>query len=528
MARWLRRHCGCERLVAIGVGVGGLIAYRAIIDDAPIDDLVLWGVRASGRAYVRELRAYAAVTAPPDGADDAREDGAIGIGGHVMSVETAAALGSIDLTRLTLPDSARRRVLLIGRDTHGVDAKLHEHLCASGAELTLLESDDYRALMSPPDLGRAPTRTFAAANKWVLGDASRPAVTAATPTTTSAQAAHAVTFEHEGVAIRERLTTVETAEGTLRGIISEPVGAGRGTCCLVTVNSGALRHTGPNRIFVELARRAAAAGVSAARFDLPGLGDSDGTAIRSFERTEADDRTSLAVMGAIYDHLEGLGLPDRFVAGGFSLGGYLTVRAATSDRRVTGALCVNPTGFVWTDKQRARVYKDLVAIAGPDALVAETAPGQAPVSRPGADRLGRLCRRLDAAARRRLARSELLWRLEHRRELSGLGGRLDELAVAGTQMLVLLSRDEPLLRMLRRPGPAGKLARCPAIRIGVLATDDHLLRPLAIQATVIERFVARLTEISSAPGNTVPGVPRRRLRVPGTKRGVTHAKGDSH
>jgi dienelactone hydrolase len=500
-ASWLRQSSGAQRLTAIGVGIGGLVAYQAALAGDAIDDLVLWGVRSSGRAHVRELRAYAAVTAREDDTDSARADDAICIGGHIMSAETAATLSSVDLTRLPLPRAKQRRVLLIGRDAHGIDTKLDDHLARSGADLQRLDSDEYHCLMSPPDLGLKPAKTLPATVEWIA--AGGPAATSGGGGELDAEAQPQVTtsiiFERDGVLIRERLTSLETPAGRLRGIICEPAAITHASCCLVTVNSGALRHTGPNRMFVELARSAAASGIPAARFDLPGLGDSEGTATRSFERTETDDHASLAVIKAIYDHLEELGVAEEFIAAGFSLSGYLTVRVATTDRRVSGALCVNPTGFVWTEKQRKRVLKDLIAAAGPDALRAEPAPRRLPRPLwPLADRLGQLQRSLDARTRRGLARSDLLWRLEHRRELAGLDVRLQELASARTRMLLLLSDSEQLLRMLERPKPAAKLTRCTRIRVEKLPSQDHLLRPLWIQEIVIERFVAALLEFATA------------------------------
>jgi dienelactone hydrolase len=501
VARWLRQSSGAQRLTAIGVGIGGLIAYQAATADDAIDDLVLWGVRSSGRAHVRELRAYAAVTAREDDTDSARADDAIGIGGHIMSAETAASLSAVDLTRLPLPRANQRRVLLIGRDAHGIDTRLDAHLAQSGVDLTRLDSDEYHCLMSPPDLGLKPAKTLPATVEWIaLADATATSGgggeidTSVQPPVTST-----VIFERDGLLIRERLISLETPAGTLRGIICEPTALKHASCCLVTVNSGALRHTGPNRMFVELARSAAASGIPAARFDLPGLGDSDGEATRSFERTEVDDHASLAVIKTIYDHLEELGVAEEFIAAGFSLSGYLTVRVATTDRRVSGALCVNPTGFVWTEKQRKRVLKDLIAAAGVDALRAEPEPRRLPRPlRPHADRLGRLQRSLDAGTRRWLAHSDLLWRLEHRRELTGLDVRLEELASAQTRMLLLLSDNEQLLRMLERPRPAAGLTRCAGIRVEKLPSQDHLLRPLWVQEIVIERFVEALLEFAAA------------------------------
>ena len=499
-AWWLRERAGCERLAAIGLGLGGLIAYLAAARGAPIDDLLLWGVRSSGRAIVRELRTYAAVTAGEDGEPAAAtENGALGIGGHVMSAETATALSEVDLTETALSQAGLRRVMLVARDAHGIDRRLQEHLLASGAAVTVLDSDEYGRMISPPDLVLAPTATVAASIEWLRdGLECRPL---AHPADSSPpDESTAVSFEHDGVQICERLVAFQSSSGRLVGVISEPSGARRAPFCLVTVNSGALRNTGPNRMFVEIARRAAAAGVPAARIDLPGLGDSDGVAIKSFERRIEDEAGSLATLGEIYDHLAQLGVADRFVAGGFSLGGYLTVRAALSDPRVVGAISVNPTGFSWTVKQRQRAIRDFTAMAGPEALAPagerRMASGGPPAARArGAWRR----RRLEAQARHHLARVEILWRLEHRRELSGLRRGLDQLSGSETRMVLLLSDGEQLLRMLDRRRLAGRLAACPNLVVERLPGDDHLLRPLWVQKVVIDRFISALIELQATP-----------------------------
>jgi dienelactone hydrolase/predicted alpha/beta-hydrolase family hydrolase len=535
VARWLRERSGCGRLTAIGIGIGGLIAYQAAADGAGIDDLVLWGVRASGRAHMRELRAYAALSTGTVQGRSSLGD-ALDIGGHVMSEQTAAALSEISLIHRDLPSAPQRRVLLIGRDNHGVDRKLRAHLANSGVELTELESSEYQALMSPPDLGLRATQTVAAANAWITALPTEPAGPPVGEATGPQPAAtDTVTFAHGGTPIRERILTITTPDGEqLRGVLSEPIGAARTDCCLVSVNSGALRHTGPSRLFVEIARLAAASGIPAARVDLPGLGDSDGKAIRSFERTERDDRASLDVIEAIYGHLAQLGVGDRFIAAGFSLGGYLTMRATVDDPRVAAALCVNPTGFVWTDKQRKRVFRDLVAVAGPDALLAdpERPGGQPAGERFGAllgagrsehspsrlrRRLGPVLRAADARLRQRLARHELLWRVEHRREIFGLNRRLGELEANGASVLLLLSEGEQLLRMLEHPRTAARLSRCPMVRVERLPDEDHLLRPLWVQEMVVERFVSALLDFtaSTAPNPAQPA-----------GHGVSHVQGE--
>src|SRR5262249_53958126 len=57
-AAWLAALPDVDRVAAIGLGLGGLLAAAAIGRGAPIDDLVLWAAPETGRAWIRELRAF--------------------------------------------------------------------------------------------------------------------------------------------------------------------------------------------------------------------------------------------------------------------------------------------------------------------------------------------------------------------------------------------------------------------------------------------------------------------------------------
>ncbi len=66
-ADWLRGETGGERIVAVGLGLGGMLALRALAGGAPIDDLVLWSVPARGSLLLREMRAFAQMAAGETG-----------------------------------------------------------------------------------------------------------------------------------------------------------------------------------------------------------------------------------------------------------------------------------------------------------------------------------------------------------------------------------------------------------------------------------------------------------------------------
>ena len=107
-ASWLRERTGRQRIAAIGMGLGGLMACKAIADGASIDEIVLWAVPARGASFVRETRAFALMEDTDAGDTDAQRpeplpEGFIWAGGFVLSAETAVALGQLDLTELVFP-----------------------------------------------------------------------------------------------------------------------------------------------------------------------------------------------------------------------------------------------------------------------------------------------------------------------------------------------------------------------------------------------------------------------------------------
>jgi alpha-beta hydrolase superfamily lysophospholipase len=497
-AQWLRRQSGCERVTVIGIGLGGLIGYEAAAAGATIDDLILWGVRASGRAYARELRAYAAFarTESEPLPEPARPDGALGIGGHVLAAETAESLSLIDLSRTALPHPQLRRVLLIGRDAHGVDAKLVDHLRSAGVSLSVIESDDYHRLVAPPELGERPEKTISASISWLLdGSASHDQVPHAYPAQVP-EVTSVVEFDFAGMPVRERIIEFETSAGRLVGICSEPVDAPDAPFCLVTVNAGALRHTGPNRLFVEVTRRAAASGIPAVRLDLPGLGDSDGTTVRTFERKTEDDAPVLLVMQEVYDEVERIGIAHRFVPSGLCLGGYFPIRILRSDPRSIGSISVNAPAFRWTHAQRKQLLRKVMLYAGPDVVTSKPKRSWLtrllqPLSRPIAGRL----RAADRYARRHLAESDLLWRLAHRGEIADHLRSLAEFGRIGAPILLLFSEGETMLRILEQPKIAAKLREWPNIQVERVPTRDHLLRPLSSQDAVIDRYSQALLDL---------------------------------
>ncbi|MGC9219948.1 MAG: serine aminopeptidase domain-containing protein [Solirubrobacteraceae bacterium] len=523
VARWLREETGCVRLVLVGAGLGGIVGYLAVAQNAAVDDLVLWGVRASGRAYIREQQAFSAVSVgeQPDARDAARPDGVVGIAGHRMSAETVAALSAVDLTAVPLADAPARRVLLIERDAAGVDRRLRDHLQGLGVDLTVMPADDYRLLVMVPDMGQSPVVTIRRSVDWVTGvvpAAARQVVPTGVAAAASGRVAPIspepagcpqrvaeVQFEYDGVQIRERLLRFRFGSAHLSAVLAEPVVNASSRVCVVTVNSAWLRRTGPNRVMVELTRRAAAAGLAAVRLDLPGLGDSEGDAGRVFERDTRGNEEALRALQALYDELEAAGIASRFVSVGLCLGGYIAAASALSDRRVSAVVGINPQ-LAWGDRQRQwqRRWAIELGVLGSRANVATADSANARLSRLRERitvRVDRWRKAVQDALGPRVAHNRLFWRLYWYSHVRNVGRLLKRLGESGLPVLLVSGIGEGLTRDVQADGPRSKvIKRWANIRFVPVGTNSHLLHPLWSQDElfdIVAPFLAEIDDVSS-------------------------------
>jgi pimeloyl-ACP methyl ester carboxylesterase len=506
-AGWLRGKGGCSRVTAIGIGLGGLLSYRAAAIGAPIDDLVLWSVPARGRAFVRELRVLSQMETSREtaGAENAQSlpesvpasdgesgqsppEGALASGGFVMSAETVAALEVLDLTKLALPSPAARRVLMLERDGLEVDKRLRAAIEESGARVSTAPGPGYGAMIAPPQQSRSPTEVFASVGEWL---ASGPTELAIAAPATAPTVSKALDLELDGTHVREVPLTIPHRDGELVGVLAEPDDAAQ--FCAILLNAGALRHIGPSRMWVELARRWAALGVPTLRIDLAGIGDADGDA-NALARNAGfyvpgyidQARDVLAALAA-------RGLPRRFVLTGLCSGAYWAFHTALQDEHVRGAFMVNPRVLFWDwsiagvrearDARRAlsmRTWRKILRgqITRENVRTIAWAVGVVLASLP---------RRLLASIRKRLAGKDELDRA------------LDRFDSTGAEILGVFTADEPVLEELEREGGLQRMRARSNVRMESIAGPlaAHTLEPLPLQRavhTLLDDALVRLLE----------------------------------
>jgi hypothetical protein len=255
------RAVGPLSVSLVAMRFGATLAGMVAEHDQGIDGLVLWDPVVSGAAYLAEQRAasaFSSIVRSP------LEDGAVEAPGMIFAPETARDLRSLDLTRTAGP--LARRLLVLTRPDR-FSKRLADRLALPHAEWAEATGQAEMMDFGPPAQA-LPLATIARIAHWTadiastqthaiqLPTAAGPAVVARTPT---------------GETVTETPTFV--APRGLFGILCEAESCGSGPTVLFL--SVANEHRmGPARLWVDLSRRWAAAGLRCFRIDLSSLGDS--------------------------------------------------------------------------------------------------------------------------------------------------------------------------------------------------------------------------------------------------------------
>jgi alpha-beta hydrolase superfamily lysophospholipase len=516
-AAWLREHAEAQWIAAIGIGLGGLLICRAAAMSAPIEEAVLWGTPARGRTLVRELRAFARLESAQvavQGQPQSSPAGQHGIeaGGFALTAESVAELEALELARLPLSAAPLRRALLLGRDGIEAERRLSADLRESGLELAVDPGAGYAAMLAEPQQARAPTETFARVARWLDESPARGARAGAEARAAPkpddchrAGEAREIELTIEGARVGERPLQIEQPFGRLFGILSrareDPSREGPAVLAAVLLNAGAMRRIGPNRMWVEIARRWAARGVPTLRIDLEGIGDADGDAGRFSELAELYVPELVEQVRAALDALERQGIADRFVLMGLCSGAYWSFHAALQDERVAAALMLNPQTLFWDASQETvrELRKALLRRSSWLRLLR----GGSSIARVGA-----LLRRIPAGiavlARRRLAgRRAAAPGDEALQEAVGRLGR------DGKRALFVFSGEEPLYEELDGGGGIERLERWAHVQLVRIPGRDHTLRPIAARRGACAALDAALERELERAGGGARGSARR-------------------
>ncbi len=482
----LLRERGCEHLVAIGMGLGGLVTVAALQNGAAVDDLVLWAVPARGSRLVRELRAFARLNAinpePGEAATSpaGESEGALEVNGYLLTGDTVAALEALDLSDLNLSEHPGRRAMVLGRDGISPDRRLIAALSDANVEVTVGDGAGFTEMTNHPEQALPPTVQIDDVDAWIDSPpvGSSPAE-ALRPRPRGSALSRWDSSEGQ-VGISEQPLVLELPSGRTVGVLTAPLEDEAAPVMAVLLNAGAVRRIGPSRLWVDLARRWAAAGVATLRVDIEGVGDADGDVapfreVASFYRPRPIEQV-IAVLDALQ---RGQGA-SSFLLLGLCSGGYWAFQAALEDSRVQASFLVNSGALWWDDRlltereaHRARWIRDRTSWS-------RVVKGEVPATR--------IVSILAARARRtpsNLAAS--------RPDIEGLTDRsLERISESGRRLLLAFSAREPLYDELKRNGQLERVSSLPNVELVRLPGADHTLRPVRTQQRTLAILDAAL------------------------------------
>jgi hypothetical protein len=490
-AAWLRQTSGAGRVVGLGTGLGGLLVVKALAEGASVDDLILWGVPNRGRAFVRQQTSLHAMVTGVFTADIRPEERGEALTGYRLSPETASALNGLTLSKLELPPGQDRRALVLDRDGAGNDDALIAHLRQAGFTVEVGAGHGYAELVANPQDAVMSQATMAHAGQWLqVSPADRRAApgrpAGAPPVGLRGEQPEGLRCEHRGVELVETPLWIPGTRGLNFAVLTEPVGRESAPAAVVLLGAGALWHAGPNRSWVDLARRWAAQGIPTLRVDLAGLGEADGEDPRlrqdaSFYEPWRDEETE-----AILDFMAERGVATRFILGGLCSGAFQSLHRGLVDDRVCGVLLLNlyavrfSLGLVAQRALRAEIRDHLPRPEGGSPSLLDIA------------RLALMARPLDTWRAVRLSAE----RSQRRDTFSAL----DTLRDREVETLLLLGESEPFLTQLRRAGVLDQLERWPNLTFERVPSRDHMFRALWLQRAVhdaldrgVQRALARIS-----------------------------------
>lgn len=328
-AATLRDISGVRRLLLIGHGLGGALAWKAAERLQDVAGLAMAAPVLSGRHWVREFVALSRIanqgglqhtlpaTGPTMGEQTIPEPVLAGIRGINI-----AASGAVPA-----PD-----ILLLAQNTRPDAAGFAQQLAGQGVEAQCLPFEGYDRFTRDVLFSVPPRAAIATLAQW--------AVRLARPSAADLPASVPAPLPLTGDGFIE--TPVRFGEGNrLYGILSEPQGPRRGATVLV-LPTGYERMSGWGRITVRVCRALARAGIPALRFDFGNVADSPPQP-GAPEQINYNDCQVRDVEAAL-TFLEARKLLPVAVTGRCS-GGYTAFRSAAVDSRISAAVAVNVFDF---------------------------------------------------------------------------------------------------------------------------------------------------------------------------------------
>ena len=395
-------------------------------------------------------------------------------GGYVYSAETLGDLKALDSETLALPESGRRRALLLGRG-RDPDARLRTALAKQGVTVTVRRGEGYEDLLVEPQFSRLPAAAAQDVAEFIASLAvDGPGAQPAEPThTREPPASAAVITPGDGPQVRETVLKIDHCGEVLIGTLTEALDK-RGPLTAILIG-GTGHRMGPNRMWTELGRRWAQRGVSTLRVDIAGAGDAQ-TMLPSeiaplYTLSDIVEQTRDVV-----DALRARTGCRRILLVGLCAGGFWAVQVAMRDPDVV-PVALNLPLLVWNELESSqrigRIYRGKLMQGRTLARIVRGEVDFANGFRRVPAMLGLRVARGDSATLPAMTPVEVL----------------DALAAREQSSWFVFAGEELLGADMQRGGPLDATSR-PRLKMEVFGprSDLHTLRPLWVQRELFARL----------------------------------------
>jgi pimeloyl-ACP methyl ester carboxylesterase len=473
----LRQTGQVARLALLGVRFGALLAGMVADIDPSVESLIAVAPVVSGRRYLRELRAFQA-TASAEGspsADQPRDESkGLEVTGFSLSKAAVDHLTQVDLQRMT--GHTPIQSLVIDRDDLPAAKPWADALVARGTRVHYQVVAGFLGMVATPHAAQVPKDMLLAVTDYlaVSGPRGKLPEVAASPTDQWSDSMEVTTSD--GSRLVERALYVDDGR-TLFAISTELAQRserplhGHG---VVMLNCGASSHIGPNRMYVELARRWAALGYSVLRVDLAGLGDSATRPGKNYN--EVYPPGAMEDVSAAINFLRANFAVEHVTLAGLCSGAYHALRSAVAGLHVNTVMLVNPLTFYWKQGSKLSDLQDAEVVRNP-GIYAEKVwslkswrkviSGNVNVWRVLMVFLRRLLMAVGSSAR------DISRRL-HIRLPQDLGWDLMSLASRRVRVVFLFARGEVGENMLRMQGGSALRTIGDGCKVHVIDGGDHI------------------------------------------------------
>lgn len=335
------RAQGATRVVLVGVRIGAALASHAALRRDDVQSLIFIAP-VTGKAFVRELRALQlamnqAGDASTQDAEDIQESA-----GFCLTVQTRN-----DLSGLLFDGPSHAvdtSVLVLDRDDLPATSKVQTALEGRGLNVTRRPFSGYVGMMSDSHEVVVPDAMIDDVVQWVRQLPS--SAYTPIPLNIADKAAIPVAYTEGSTNHVEEQGVFFDAAHSLFGIVSRSDQVAPSGKCVLLINSGAVHHVGPNRLYTALARRWALEGHVVLRLDLAGLGDSrhhadEAENIVYGPKAVLDLNEALQYLRSHYDVRD-------FYAIGLCAGAYHSLKLALH-ATLAGVIAINPLTFFWKE-----------------------------------------------------------------------------------------------------------------------------------------------------------------------------------